>query len=292
MLPHSSARHGRTLALLPLWAPATLVLVSLFGGGLLLGLLQAMEPASGQQGMDFIHFHTVLTDPDFLPSLTLTVYIALVSTLVAAALSLPLTLLLHRQVRHNRLCRLLLQLPLTVPHLVVAIAALLLLAPTGLLARLFLACHLPGMNGFPLLVNDPQAIAIITVYVWKEVPFITLMLLSVLTNSGEELFEVGCSLGANGWQRFCHITLPLLLPSLTAAMLLVFAFTFGAFEVPYLLGQTYPMPLPVWAYRLYSDIDLVSRPAGIGLGLIIALLIIVLVILAQLVLPRQRTARP
>jgi putative spermidine/putrescine transport system permease protein len=101
---------------------------------------------------------------------------------------------------------------------------------------------------------------------------------------GTELIEVGSTLNASRFQRFTSITLPIIAPSLGAACLIVFAFTFGAFEVPYLLGRTYPLALPVWAYKNYSDIDLLSRPEGIAIGLIIAAIVIFSVILSQILL--------
>ena len=58
--------------------------------------------------------------------------------------------------------------------------------------------------------------------------------------------------------------------------------------MPYLLGQTYPMTLPVWAYRNYSDIDLLARPEGIATGIIISMVIIFAIVLAQII---TRTAR-
>ena len=86
---------------------------------------------------------------------------------------------------------------------------------------------------------------------------------------------------AGPWQRFRYITLPTIFPSLGAAGLIVFAYTFGAFEVPFLLGQTYPMMLPVWAYKNYSDVDLLARPEGIATGLVIAGVVLVAVVLSQ-----------
>jgi len=118
-------------------------------------------------------------------------------------------------------------------------------------------------------------------YIWKEIPFITLMILSVLRNVTVELLEVGRTLKAGRWQRFRFITLPTIFPSLGAACLIVFAFTFGAFEVPFLLGRTYPMLLPVWAYKNYSDVDLMARPEGIATGIVIAAVVIVTVIVSQ-----------
>lgn len=274
----------RRFAPLLLLSPALAVVFVLFGGGLLLAGLQALGrlPGLGASPLTLEHFRRVVLDPDFLESLLLTVYVSGVSTAVACALSVPIALAFTERPQ-SRLVRIAFQVPLTVPHLVVAVAVLFLLAPSGLLSRAAAALGLvAGSADFPLLVNDPWAIGIMTAYVWKEVPFITLMLLAVLARSGRELMEVGRTLKAGRWQRFRHITFPILFPSLGAAALIVFAYTFGAFEIPVLLGRTHPMLLPVWSYRCYSDVDLLARPEGIAAGLIIAAVVTAAVALSQL----------
>ncbi len=277
-------RTIETAHLLLLLAPALLIILLLFGGGLLLGSLQALgsQPFTEKSSFTFAHFIAVLTDPDFATSFAMTMYIATVSTLVAVLASVALAISLVRCAAANRILHFFLQIPLTVPHLVIAISLLFLLAPTGILSRL---CSFLGMTAgaasFPLLINDTYAIGILLTYIWKEIPFITFMILAVLKNSGPELDDAGRTLRANAWQRFYHITLPLIAPSLGAAGFIVFAFTFGAFEVPYLLGRTYPMVLPVWAYKNYADIDLMARPEGIAIGLIIAAIVICSLLLSQ-----------
>jgi len=277
-------RLPRPAATTGLLAPALAVVVLLFGGGLALGLVQGLGylPAAGMSALTLEHFHRVLSDPDFFKSLAFTLYLALVSTLVAVAISVAAALALNRLAGRSRLIQFIFQIPLTVPHLVIAVAVVFMLAPSGLLARgLHSLGLLPAGSGFPLLVNDPWGVGIMAAYVWKEVPFITLMVLAVLQASGAELLDVGRTLKAGRWQRFRHITLPIIFPSLGAAGLIVFAYTFGAFEIPYLLGQTYPMMLPVWAYKAYSDVDLLSRPEGIAAGLVIAAVVAAAVALAQ-----------
>jgi putative spermidine/putrescine transport system permease protein len=284
---HSTTARTRPLtrpAAVWLLAPALAVVVLLFGGGLALGLVQGLGylPAAGMSALTLEHFHRVLSDPDFFKSLAFTLYLALVSTLVAVAISVAAALALNRLAGRSRLIQFIFQIPLTVPHLVIAVAVVFMLAPSGLLARgLHRLGLLPTGSGFPLLVNDPWGVGIMAAYVWKEVPFITLMVLAVLQASGAELLDVGRTLKAGRWQRFRHITLPIIFPSLGAAGLIVFAYTFGAFEIPYLLGQTYPMMLPVWAYKAYSDVDLLSRPEGIAAGLVIAAVVAAAVALAQ-----------
>ena len=290
-LDSTLARDISLTKLLLQLGPAVLLISILFGGGLLLGLLQALglQPGSATDGITLHHFKALITAPDFLESLGLTFYISVTSTCIAAAVSIFLALSLHSFSDKSKLIHFLLQIPLTIPHLAVAAAFILLLSPTGMIARLIhpVISHL-GFGSFPLLVNDPAAIGILTVYIWKEVPFVTLMLLAVLKNMGPELDEVGATLKADKLQRFRFITLPTLLPALSGGSLIVFAFTFGAFEVPYLLGQTYPVPLSVWAYRNYSDIDLLMRPEGIALGLLLAGFIIVTLITANYLFNRTR----
>ena len=274
-----------------LLTPALLVVVGLFGGGLLMGLMQSLGhiPAAGLQELSLGHFKGLFSDPEFVGSLNLTLYIAATATLIATLLSVGLALVLVTLARRHRLLTFLLQIPLTVPHLVVAVAMIFLLTPAGLFARLAVQLGLvDSIQAFPLLVNDRWGVGMIIAYVWKEVPFITLMILSVLQTAGIELLEVGRTLKAGPWQRFRYITLPTIFPSLSAAALIVFAYTFGAFEIPFLMGRTYPMLLPVWAYRSYSDVDLMARPEGIATGLVIATVVSLAIVLAHAILSYAR----
>ena len=271
--------------------PALAVVVLLFGGGLVLGVFQSLGhlPAAGMDVLTLKHFSNVIFDPDFFFSLGLTLYVALTSTLVAAVLSIGLALGLASLARHHRWLHFIFQIPLTVPHLVIAVAIVFMMSPTGLFSRAALNLGLiDASSNFPLLINDRWSIGIISAYVWKEIPFITLMILSVLHNSGIELLDVGRTLKAGRWQRFRYITLPTIFPSLGAAALIVFAYTFGAFEVPFLLGRTYPMMLPVWAYKNYSDVDLFARPEGIATGIIIAGVVVVSIVLSQIITAAAR----
>jgi putative spermidine/putrescine transport system permease protein len=285
-----SDARGAYLSLL--LGPSLAVVLLLFGGGLFLGFLQSLG-YFGAVGVTsaptLAHFGNVLGDPGFLASLGLTFYIASTATVIAAVVSVGMALLMTAFTRTRRMVDFIFQVPLTVPHLVIATAAVFLLAPTGLISRALQAVGLiEGSGQFPLLINDPWAIGMIATYVWKEVPFITLMILAALKNMGIELLEVGRTLNAGRWQRFRYIILPIIFPALGAACLIVFAFAFGAFEVPYLLGQTYPMTLPVRAYRSYSDVDLMARPEGIATGLVIAAVVIVCIVLAQLLTQAAR----
>ncbi len=250
-----------------------LVIGVLFSGGLVAALVQSLGylPAIGQTEVSFEAYRRVLGDEGFLDSLLLTLYVAGASTGISTVLAVLGALALRRS--SGRISAVVFQLPITIPHLVAAVGIALVVSQTGLGARLAAALGLIGEpREFPALLYDPYSVGIILTYVWKEMPFIALVVLAALRGVAGELEEVAQTLGANAWQRFWYVVFPVISPGIIAASLIVFAFTFGAFEVPYLLGKSYPTILPVMAYNEYRDLDLASRPAAMAINVLIALI--------------------
>lgn len=256
-----------------LLAPALLVIGVLFSGGLVAALVQSLGylPAIGQTEVGFEAYREVLADEGFLDSLALTLYVAGASTGISTVLAVLGALALRRS--SGRVSAVVFQLPITIPHLVAAVGIALVVSQTGLGARLAAALGLIGEpREFPALLYDPYSVGIILTYVWKEMPFVALVVLAALRGVAGELEEVARTLGANAWQRFWYVVFPVISPGIIAASLIVFAFTFGAFEVPYLLGKTYPTILPVMAYNEYRDLDLASRPVAMAINVLIAVI--------------------
>ncbi len=256
-----------------LLAPALLVLGGLFLTGIGLTLLRSLHyaPALGQTHPDLSAYSAILTSPGFLKSLALSVWIASASTGIAAILAVAAALLLRQTFPGRTLISFLVQLNLTIPHIVGAIGILYLFSQSGAFARLaHVAGLISGPQDFPALTQDPYSIGIILLYVWKELPFITLILLANLQTLGEDHEATARTLGATRWQAFRHVLLPMLMPALAAASALVFAFAFGAYEVPLVLGQHAPKALPVLAWQSWTDTDLATRPEAMAMAVIIA----------------------
>jgi putative spermidine/putrescine transport system permease protein len=234
--------------------------------------------AIGEPGFTLAHFREVLSAPGFLASVGLTLSVSLLSTLGTVVIAIATALALRSMRRFRRLSTFLYQLPLTLPHMVIAAATIMLLSQSGLVSRILAAVGiLDGPAGFPALVYDRGGVGIILVYVWKQVPFVGLFALTVLQGVGEDYEAVARTLGARPWQAIRHVLLPLLVPGLLPSSIIIFAFVFGAFEVPLLLGARYPSMLSVLAYRLYTDVDLTMRPQAMALSIVIALVTFLLV---------------
>jgi putative spermidine/putrescine transport system permease protein len=271
-----SWRPGRRVRIMLLLAPALAVIIVFFLGGFVLAVAQSlgMLPLIGKSRVSLDGYRAMLDDPAFRAGFFLTFRISLVASALSAVLAVAAALLVRGTRRGRRVVTWLFQFNLTVPHVVGAGAMLLLLSQAGMVSRLSHAAGLTdSARQFPQLVGGPGSVAIVAEYVWKGVPFVGIVVLAVLAADIAPLEDVARTLGAGPWQRFRYVVLPLVTPAVLSTSVLVFAFTFGSYEVPYLLGRSYPATLPVVAFRAYTDLDLNARPESMAIGVVIALLV-------------------
>jgi putative spermidine/putrescine transport system permease protein len=239
-------------------APAVLTIGVLFVGGLVVAV---------DGSLPLSNYASVLRSSEFRSSLLLTVWVAGVSTLLSAIAGL-LGALAFRQAA-PRFSATVLQAVIVVPHLVFALTAIHLLAPSGLFARVLFALGLiHSQAAFPELLYDRWGIGIILVYIVKETPFLALLCLSVLVRLDRGFEETARTLGASRLQTLMHVTLPLVAPALGAGAAVVFAFVFSAFEVPWLLGRTYPAMLGVVAQKRFMEGELSDRPEALAIAVL------------------------
>lgn len=268
--------------------PAIALIGILFGGGLLLALLQSVGVIGilGQGQISLSAYQAVLSNPEFLRSLLLSLYIAIVATGASVVLSLALAMLLRTA---GRWASFACQITLPIPHLVGIAGILLLLSPSGLVARLLYALGwIRSDQDFPLLVNDAANIGVLTHFFWREIPFITLILLAVLRGINPAYEMQARALGASPWQCFWNVTLPMMKTGISSASLIVFGYIFASFEVPFLLGSSRPRTLPVLVYRAFTDSDLARRQEAIALGMILSILSILIILAYSWLIARDR----
>lgn len=280
-VPRGLPRLPQGVRIALLLSPALGLLVVLFLGGFGFAVAQSFgyQPYLDSEGLSLDAYRALLEDPAVRASFALTFRIAIVSTAVSAVLAVTVGMLLRGTRRGRRLATVLFQLNLPVSHVVGATAMLLLLGQSGFVSRLSDGAGLTeGTADFPALTADAVGWGIIAEYVWKETPFIGVVVLAVLAGSVVDLESVARTLGASPWQRFRWVTLPMLAPAVLSTSIIVFAFSFGSYEVPFLLGQSFPSALPVEAFRLYRDTDLASRSVAMAICVVIALVITVLVL--------------
>ncbi|WP_209009228.1 ABC transporter permease [Pseudovibrio japonicus] len=255
--------------------PLLVVLLGLFGGALVLGLLQSFGYAPWFGINEFPttrYFERLWLSSDFWFSLGLTLYYAFAATLIGLVISVPLSIALSKRFKASRLFSALIRLPLMVPYTVGIALALVMLGNGGLLSRMSAGLGLiDDPSQFVQILKTHGGCGIILVYVWKQVPFMTLNLSAVLARTGDDTVEAAMVLGASSRQIFWRVTLPQIMPGIVSASLICFAFNIGAFEAPLILGGGYPDTLPVLAWRYFQDANYAFQLQGMAVVVSLAL---------------------
>lgn len=96
--------------------------------------------------------------------------------------------------------------------------------------------------------------AVVVASIWKGLPYVTVMLLAALQPIPPELYESASIDGANGWQKFYHVTIPMIRRTLAVATVLTTVFTVNNFNAIWLMTQGGPLfsteILFTYAYKL------------------------------------------
>jgi putative spermidine/putrescine transport system permease protein len=251
-----------------------LVLLAIFIVGIIdcLAVSLGFYPAAGLTTLTFDYYIEMFARGTIGDSLLLSLYYSLVAAAVSVALGVLLSAAaVATGLDKTRLFQLF-KAPIIVPHAVCALLAVNLLAQSGLLARL---CYQVGIlesqTDFFSFMYSPGSLGVILTYIWKEAPFALLVVITIMGSINASLGDAATNLGASRWHVLKNITLPLCLPSITTAFIIIFAYSFGAYEIPFLLGATEPKALPVQAYVEYIYPSMDHRPYSMVLNSIMIL---------------------
>ena len=251
-----------------------------FFSGLFVGLLQSFGyfPVIELREFTWHYYRDIIADTGFLHSLSFSLRTSFISSVISVVLGVLFAYAIFENKNYPRIKEALYKLPIIIPHIVTVLLVISIFGQSGILARLlFHSGIIAAPTQFPPLLFDRAGLGVIIAYTWKGFPFIALIVYTVLSNLDSRLSEVALNLGASKRRVFFHITLPLVIPALSTAFVFIFAFSFGAFEVPFLLGPTVPRALPVKAYMEYINPDLTNRPYAMAINMLLAFISMLLI---------------
>ncbi len=180
----------------------------------------------------FANYQRMLGDGRFWNTLSNTAIFTVLSVSLELLLGIGIALLLNQSFRGRGIVRTIALLPWALPTAVMGLAwAWIFNDQYGLINDFLLRLGLidTGINwlGNPYLAM----ISIVIADVWKTTPFIAIILLAGLQSIPTDLYQAHALDGANHWQSFYQITLPLIKPQILVALLFRFAQAFGIFDL-------------------------------------------------------------
>lgn len=264
-----------------------ILLLIIFVIGLINGITQSFGviPTFGLEEPTLKYYKEVLSSSQMKSSILFSLYIAFTSSMFSVVVGTLICVIIVINKKTKWMYEKLIEIPIIVPHIVVAIFILNIFSKSGLMARVLVSLgFISTQDQFFNLVYDKYGIGIILAYLWKEIPFIIYFVLAIMSNINDSLGEAAVNLGASKYQTFKRITLPLCKNTILSGFLIIFVFSLGAYEIPQLLGPTLPKALPVLSYIQYIHPNLQNRPYAMALnGIIIIISLIAAVIYYNLI---------
>lgn len=264
--------------------PAVSVVCLLFWRGIFQGLFESfgLNPLVGTSHFTLHYYIEIFTSSYFIDSFKITVRITLLSTILAGVSALFILYLIFTtsnmlNLNYADYLQKIFISPMLVPYLIGSYIISTLLMQSGFLSSLLYSLGIiSNMNSFPILTNETKGYSIIITYIWKTTPFIILMIYPVFQRIQNNWKDVAYIYGADNKRFFIEIIIPLIMPSFIVSLFIIFAFVFSAFEVPYLLGVTYPKTLSVLSFDMYSKGFIEQRPQLMAINIILTLVTIIL----------------
>ncbi len=271
-------------------SPALLYMLALLGYPFFLALYFSISNASVEESVGtFVglqNYVNVIGDAQFQKALLDSFLFTFGSGIVKGILGTSLAFLLLRQFPARKVIRGFLMLPWTLP-----IAISVLSFKFGMFDPQFSVVNWVGAHlglfhsPYPNWLGDPvyAMIAVLTVNIWRGFPFSAVIVLAGLTSIPGEIIDAARVDGANWWQRWQKVIVPMIAPILFVGLTFDVVFTFTDLSVVYLLTNGGPINateiLPTLAFRtgvLGGDLAHGSAVALFMLPLLVVMVVLML----------------
>ncbi|MEU6643704.1 sugar ABC transporter permease [Saccharomonospora sp. NPDC046836] len=239
----------RRLGLL-LCAPAAIVMLAVTGYPIVYSLWLSLQRydlrfPDERQFVGLDNYVAVLSNSYWWTAFGTTMFLTIVSVAIELVLGMTLALIMHRTLVGRGLVRTVTLVPYGIVTVVAAFSWYYAWTPgTGYLANAFAG------DAAPLTQQWPSLWLIILAEVWKTTPFMALLLMAGLALVPDDLLKAASMDGANAWQRFTKVMVPVMKPAILVALLFrtldafrifdnIFVLTSGANDTSSVSMQTY-----------------------------------------------------
>lgn len=178
-------------------------------------------------------------DPRFWAAFARTMGFTVLTVAVQTVLGVALAVLLHRELRLRGLLRSVMLMPMIATPVAIALVWRLMFQPDlGIFNQILTAVGLPSSTW---LANENLALPLLAlVDTWEWTPLIALITLAGLTALPVEPMEAALIDRANAWQRFWHITLPMVRPVIVVALVFRLIDAIKTFDIIFVMTQGGP----------------------------------------------------
>ncbi|MFI3257479.1 MAG: sugar ABC transporter permease [Spirochaetales bacterium] len=271
--------------------PALLYMIAFIGYPIIYNILISFQNVTAmtlsQSGRDFIgltNYKSIASDPTFPKALLQTFYYTIGCLVFQFSIGFFLALFFCKNFSFAKQTRGFIVISWMLPVTVTALIFKFMLAEgNGVINLLLLQLNIIDKPIGWLIYKETAMWGVIIANSWIGIPFNMLLLTSGLNNIPQEVYEASSIDGANSFQRFTKITLPLLKPTMMSVLVLGFVYTFKVFDLVYVMTAGGPVDatevMSTYSYRLSFKFYQFGQGAAVANVLFICLFFVALLYL-------------
>jgi putative spermidine/putrescine transport system permease protein len=214
----------------------------------------------------------IMQDRESLDSIVFSLKMGLLSSVGTLLFAFPVALFLRKGGAGKRFLASLIKVPLFIPALVAAFLIINLISYHGIVNEFLLAVRIIKE---PLrMLNDKFGWGVVAIQIWKNLPFVLLIVSASLSSIRDDILDAARNLGAGSWSILFRIYIPLAMPGILVSMILMFIKAFGDFPITSVAGPNYP---PSIALRMRNTATLFQewdKAAVLGVIIILTTLLV------------------
>lgn len=216
-----------------------------------------------------------ITTAEHAKALWLALLLSLIATLLCLLFAYPLAMILNNMsANQHSLIVFIFILPMWMNFLLRTMAWQTLLEKTGVINSILTFLHLPALK----IINTPYAIILGMVY--NFLPFMVLPIYNALAKIDRSVINAARDLGANGFQVFTKVTLPLSVPGIISGITMVFIPALTTFVISKLLGGSKILLIGNVIEEEFTQAS--NWHLGSGLSIVLMLFILVNMVLSAI----------
>ncbi|MFA6784197.1 MAG: ABC transporter permease [Sphaerochaeta sp.] len=220
--------------------PGVGFIIFFIGSSIVLTILQSFGLFSimGNSTLTLGYWKAILNSREALDSLLFSLKMGVLSSLGTVMVAFPLALFFRKSGQGKGMLGSLIKIPLFIPALVAAFLILNLISYHGLINTILMRLSIIKE---PLrMLNDKFGWGVVMIQVWKNLPFVLLILMSAISSIRDDTIDAAKNLGAGYFSILFRIYIPLAMPGILVAMILMFIKAFGDFPITSVAGPVYP----------------------------------------------------
>ena len=245
------------------------------GSSIFITLVQSfgLFSITGKSAFTFENWTAILQARESMDSLLFSLKMGILSSIGTVVVAFPIALFFRKGGTGKGIIGSIIKVPLFIPALVAAFLILNLISYHGMVNTVLMRLNL--IDEQLRMLNDKFGWGVVFIQIWKNLPFVLLIIMASLASIRNDTIDAARNLGAGYWSILFRMYVPLAMPGILVSMILMFIKAFGDFPIVSVAGPIYPSSMAGRMHIMATIYQEWDQAAVLGVIIIVTAFVVI-----------------